>query len=375
MSVIVIRRQDSSTPTPWWAALILTLALASLTGTPLAAEANDGSPSGGHSVDTVEKPPPPRDPLVAEVNAGNWVQGVDVNPITNTAYIAAPITGEVLALDARTNKVKARIQTGGTPTDAGVNPFTNRIYVTSADVHPSIIVIDGRSNQVVVRIGLNSDLITQPQGIAINLVTKRAYVSAACCAVAVIDLRSETVAAVIPGGVVSPGVAVNPLTNKVYVTRIEGIVDVIDGATSAVSTSIPVGPSGASGVVVSSLRNRVYVTNHFDGTLTVIDGRSERVIRVVPGVGSWAPSLDVLRGRLYTVGPDDRLNVFSERSGALIQSMPLPFDPELGTVAFSAVNLRSGRLYVTDRFTGRIWVLQLDRSRMARGYEAALLAS
>jgi YVTN family beta-propeller protein len=68
------------------------------------------------------------------------------------------------------------------------------------------------------------------------------------------------------------GVAVNPITKKVYVTNeFSNTVSVINGATDSVTDTIGVG-SFPYGVTVNPFNDRVYVTNRGSNSVSVIDG-------------------------------------------------------------------------------------------------------
>jgi len=92
-------------------------------------------------------------------------------------------------------------------------------------------------------------------------------------------------------------IAVNPRTHLVYVTSavfdpdaVRGRVTVIDGRTDQVVDVIPVGP-GPQAVAVDPITNRVYVTAETgvdgDAAVTVIDGATRRIVATVP-IGPYA---------------------------------------------------------------------------------------
>ena len=68
------------------------------------------------------------------------------------------------------------------------------------------------------------------------------------------------------------GVAVNPVTKKVYVTNeFSNTLSVISGVTDSKADTVPVG-SFPYGVAVNPFNDRVYVTNRGSNTVSVIDG-------------------------------------------------------------------------------------------------------
>ena len=81
------------------------------------------------------------------------------------------------------------------------------------------------------------------------------------------------------------GVAVNPVTKRIYVTNeFSNTISVIDGTTDKVSDTIELG-SFPYGVAVNPFNDRVYVTNRGSNTVTVIDSPTNTKLSDIP-VGS-----------------------------------------------------------------------------------------
>jgi len=150
--------------------------------------------------------------------------------------------------------------------------------------------------------------------------------------VTVIDGKKHKVlGARIPVGSVPNGMGINPQTNRVYVANWQdGTVSVINGAKQKVIATIPVG-SGAQepahcyealkltgctrwgsmpigDIGVDQKRNRMYVANSNDGTISVIDGKTNAVI--------GSPVM-VTSGKLL---PDGCLDFFVCTSGSAARS-------------------------------------------------------
>src|SRR5215471_7006028 len=121
--------------------------------------------------------------------------------------------------------------------------------------------------------------------------------------VSVIDTATDTVSATIPVGLIPFGVAVSPDGSKVYVTNSStansapNTVQVIDTATNTVSATITVGLTPVCNppvpctmaVAVSPDGSKVYVTNEFANTVSVIDAATNMVSATIP-VPSFLPS-------------------------------------------------------------------------------------
>ena len=73
------------------------------------------------------------------------------------------------------------------------------------------------------------------------------------------------------------GIAVNPSSNWIYVANINsGTVSVMDGITNKVTDTITVGKA-PYGVAVNPVTNKVYVTNIQSNSISVIDGKTNKV--------------------------------------------------------------------------------------------------
>jgi YVTN family beta-propeller protein len=110
-----------------------------------------------------------------------------------------------------------------------------------------------------------------------------------------------SVIATIPGGI-SPGtVDVNPATNRIYVLN-EGdqpaTVSVIDGATNAVVASVPVGMEPVA-LAVNSQTNKVYVANSGDGSVTVIDGATNKTTTVAADAQPCYVAVNTVTNKIY----------------------------------------------------------------------------
>ena len=84
------------------------------------------------------------------------------------------------------------------------------------------------------------------------------------------------------------GIAVNPVTDLIYVTNTaSNSVSVIDGKTNRIIDTILIGNRNladdfefTSHVAVNPKTNKVYVSNIDADTITVIDGKTDRILSV-----------------------------------------------------------------------------------------------
>ena len=85
--------------------------------------------------------------LIGTIGVNNAL-AVGVNPNTNRVYVTNYDNGTVTVLDGATNSVITTVPTGNRPNDVGVNPNTNRIYVPN-NASGNVTVIDGATNTVI----------------------------------------------------------------------------------------------------------------------------------------------------------------------------------------------------------------------------------
>lgn len=182
------------------------------------------------------------------------------------------------------------IPVAGYPYGIAVNPSTNRIYAAVQPANngtPTVAVIDGGSNVVI-------DSISVPQGvgeIAVNFTSNRVYTSGCTsqgCVVTVIDGASNTIAATIPitrnQGIGIQGMAVNPVTNRIYISdATDTRVDVINGATNKIVGSFSFGGAQPLGLAVDFGTNEIAVA--IDGPyLYIVSGATDKILaRVTAG--------------------------------------------------------------------------------------------
>ena len=217
------------------------------------------------------------DQMVATILFGNQLPfGVGVNPTTNKIYVSSPDgvftssccqpNNKVLVIDGSTDNILGNVTVGYESLYVGVNPTTNKIYVPGLDdsciscnSNSSIYVINGATDTVVNKIGASGRLI----GVAVNPITDKIYIGdSKGHNVYEIDGVTDTVVNTIPIGGEPLGIAVNPATNKIYVvlSTINEIA-VIDGSTNDVTGTIPVGDVPTN-VAINQNTNKIYVANY-----------------------------------------------------------------------------------------------------------------
>jgi YVTN family beta-propeller protein len=227
--------------------------------------------------------------VIDTITVGQNPRDVSVNPSTNTVYVANSDDGTVSVINGKTNTVTANITVGQYPRAVSVNPSTNTVYVADLFVY----AINGKTNTVTANITVGHD----PEAISVNPSTNTVYVANSDDGtVSVINGKTNTVTAKITVGRNPEAISVNPSTNTVYVANYKdtskytgfayaktGFVYAINGKTNTVIANITVGQNPGA-VSVNPSTNTVYVANLDDSTVSVINGKTNTVMPVIPNL-------------------------------------------------------------------------------------------
>jgi YVTN family beta-propeller protein len=126
------------------------------------------------------------------------------------------------------------------------------------------------------------------------------------------------------------------------------VVAVIDGATNDVVAAVQTGLSDFTNeVAVNPATNRVYVTDTFSETVTVIDGGSNTVVTALPVSRPNDLAVDMTSNRIYVTSPRFEngadtfrgVRIFDGTTNALLRAVPMP----AGAIA---VDADRNRVYV-----------------------------
>ncbi len=299
------------------------------------------------------------DSVLTTVVVGNEPAGIAANPRLNKIYVAIDAELKIAVINGATNQVSANIALAGHPLAIAVNVFTNRVYSTSCDFGTgqcSVVVIDSNTDTIVANIPLPTIQGIGLQGIGVNPVTNRIYVSDGDNSrVYVIDGASNT--QISQFSVPSPaGVAVNPKTNRIYVAGngFPGGLFVFDGSNNSQVARITT-DSSAEQVATNFRLNRAYATVD-SNELAVVDGSTNQVITNVP-TGAFPHGVDVnlANGKIYVSDASSgSVTIIDGNTNQVIQTLPIPatFPDSI------SVNLANGRTYVTDFDSNTVIVLQ-----------------
>ena len=328
------------------------------------------------------------------ITVGKSPEGIAVNPETNMVYVANRDLNSTAVIDGKTNKVVANVTVGPSPHSVAVNPNTNLIYVsnrgfpidnittTNTDSN-TVSVIDGKTNKVVANVTVGYS----PEGVAVNPVTNKIYVAnSGDYSVSVIDGSNNKVVdkmlTVDPdfGNLpliynLATFVAVNPKTNMVYLTNEDAdTVSVIDGKNDRMLTSpISIDRIGQPGVTLPAIRvglqphglavnpetNMIYVPNGDSNSTSVIDGKTNKVVaNVTVGNDPHVIAINPKNNMVYVTnfgGGEGITNTVSVIDG---NTTKVVANITVGSSPHSvAVNPTTDMVYVTNDDNGTVSVI------------------
>jgi YVTN family beta-propeller protein len=152
-------------------------------------------------------------------------------------------------------------------------------------------------------------------------------------------------------GSTSQVVAVNPLTNRLYVTNFNSRnVTVIDGATSSVVAMVATGQNPAD-VAVNTATDTIYVANA-DGTVTAIDGPSNRTQTVTAGSSPFAIAVNPVTNKIYVA--NNGSNNVTVIDGATNNTAQVGAGTNPVAVA---VDVAANKIYVANRNSNNVTVI------------------
>ncbi len=270
-----------------------------------------------------------------------------------------------LALDGATGTI------AGQPASAGRFVFTVQARdEASGNAVRDFILVVAASGNVIPAGPLPSA--GAPVAVAIDSTRHRAYVvqRAYYADVAVNDgaLPVDRVTVVEAGRVVTTigvgkalmgdgqGVAVDSVRGRVYVTNADdGAVSVIDSATDAVIETIPVGWD-PKGIAVDSASGQVYVANSGNNSVTVLNAAGAVAGTAALAGGAYAVAVDRSTHRAYVTCFAHPWTVVVLEGTTKRAEVPLPL---LSTIKAIAID-PGRRAYVSDHNTGMIAVIDLS---------------
>jgi YVTN family beta-propeller protein len=211
--------------------------------------------------------------------------------------------------------------------------------------------------------------------VAVNENNHRVY-AVANDTVYVIDGKTDSFITSIPIGLGAGSIIVNEKTNRIYVANsgsgidsgifqnFNGTVSVIDGKTNAIIDTIPVNNDNLNGIGVNEKTNRIYVNGYYNHTSSVIDGNTDKVIDTFPLL--YEPGYPIINektNKIYelnygtplpngTIDYDGNVEVFNGKTDKHISTIGVD-----GAPTSVALNEKTDKLYVSSEVDGTVTVI------------------
>ncbi len=269
------------------------------------------------------------------VKVGKEPVALAINESTNRIYVANNAEGSVSVIDGTNDVVVAMVNVGTLPYVLAVNPVTNKIFVSNTFSN-EITLIDGATNATSKIEAGSAD------SIVIDTKRDRAYlIGWEGTSLTVLDSKPAIVGKIQMGGMHLWGMAVDEAAGKLYVTRAGNAeLAIVDEASGAV-TNIATGATPCA-VAVNPATNLIYVVNHDDSTVTVIDGTHGKVSATVEvETKPQGIAVDATANRLYVANVHgDSVSVIDGARNAVVETLRTGHNPYA-----LVVNDRIARLY------------------------------
>ena len=139
---------------------------------------------------------------------------------------------------------------------------------------------------------------------------------------------------------------------NIYVTNSgSNTISVIDGKTNKVVATIPVGASPHD--IIGSMLGKLYVTNSGSNTISVIDGKTNKVVATIP-VSNFPRGIAVAdNGLIYTTNSgSDNVSVIDGKTNKVVATIPSGYLPN-GVASDETYS----KIYVTNSGSNNISVI------------------
>ena len=303
-------------------------------------------------------------------DASNGPEGVAVDSERNRIFVANSKNNTVYVINGATNEVVTITHSAlVAPWGAGYNPNNGRVYVAS-NGRNSVVVIN--SATLAVEQEITDFSLNLPDQVVVDALHNLIYVTNSSGGyVTVINGQNNTIATRFLAVLSSPhSIALDPARNRIYVTNL--FYNPADGPDFIVVFSsvsfTEIGRRNAlaapNGMAVRTVNGNIYVAQNYSDTT------QWRVAVVNPLDLSFAvpfPGMVVggrkIMGTTYSAGSDrvyvngyesNSVDVIDASSNTLIATLPVGANPASGI----AVNPNTGRVYVANRGSGSVTIIQ-----------------
>jgi YVTN family beta-propeller protein len=243
--------------------------------------------------------------ILNNITVGATPNDVNIDTKQRILYVANIGSNTVSVIDTLTNKIISNTIVGRTPAAISEDPDDGFLFTANRD-SDTVSVIDTENYQLLRNIVVGSS----PLGIAVNTITHTLYVvNSGSNTISIINYYSEITGhsfrlskpiKTIYVGETPDGIAIDAVTNRIYVSNgYANTISVIDGETNSVVKTILVGTAPMR-LAVNSITNMIYVVNNQADIVSVIDGETNSVVKtILVGYYPYGIAVDPDTNRIY----------------------------------------------------------------------------
>ncbi len=311
--------------------------------------------------------------VVTTIPVGKSPGGLCVNPKTNMVYVTNYKSNTVSVINGENNSLVATIPVGKNPIAVAVNPNTNIIYVANANKNGGISVINGKTNSVIATIPIEApkyypELVDFPANVAVDTKTNMIYVvTLNGDVVYVINGKTNSIVSTMiisnsPAG--ECGLRINQKTNRIYVSNSNnGVFTVLNGVKkhskallyNSIISSFAIGEFPMYKLAVNPNTNMIYAVIYKKGTVKVIDGSNNSVVKTINiGGGPIDICVNPNTNMIYVAnGGDNSVSVIRGKSNSMVAIIPVENGPD-----GICVNPKTNMVYVSNQFDNTVSVIK-----------------
>lgn len=224
--------------------------------------------------------------LIGQIKGLTAPHNIQMGP-DGLLYVTDGPNSIAVRIDPNTRQILDRWPTGKNPAHIFVTPDQKYILITNSESH-NVTVIDFKTNKWVATVSVGE----YPHGVSVRPDGRYAFVAnMKSNDLTVIDLERLAVEKTVKlRGEIGVQAWTTPDGKWIYVTSLNpkgmGVVTKVDASTFSVVAEIPVGLKPAQ-LGVAPDGHYVLVCNQGSNSVSVIDTRTDKVIKEVPGQGLW----------------------------------------------------------------------------------------
>jgi len=268
--------------------------------------------TGSNSITVID---PVTGHLTTTIPVGREPMALTCSPQSGKLYCANSGDDSITVIDGLGDSAVAVLPAGRGTAAAAHNATDNKAYFAN-ELSNDLTVVDCATNRVTATVGTNLG----PRGVAYNGAANKLYsVNLLGGSVAVIDGQTDTVVASVP--IPDPfAVVADEAANVVCCAGLSDSLYFISGSGDSVVALAPIGPGGYA-LALDPARRRIYCTNEWDGTVTVVDADGhERVATIGVGEGPVAVACVPAMAQTYVANASgSSISVIRDTSSAIAE--------------------------------------------------------